>query len=425
MSGRRLSRRTFLRGAGCALALPLLDAMTPALAADPAPRPRMVFINLHLGFMADRFVPADDGPGYTLSPYLQRIAEHRDDFTVITGTSHPGVNGAHTADVSFLTAAPDAASASFQNTVSVDQIAAEAIGQDTRFPYLSLGLSHNSLSYTRSGANIPAINRAGQLYERLFVTGNRAARARLQAQLDDGRSIIDFVGQSARSLNSRLGPRDRAKLDEYLTNIRQTERRLQESRRWLDVPKPSPSMRKKPKDIADRSDFIAQIELMYDMIHLAVESDSSRVITLNQPNLNDVLPHDGVSQGYHSLSHHNGDAEKIRQLAVVETEQMDGIARLLGKFAATAAGAGSLLDQTQILVGSIFGNANKHDTSNMPIVLAGGGYSHGRHLRFDPHNNAPTANLFVSMLQQAGIPRDTFATSTGTLTGLESHAAAG
>lgn len=414
-----INRRTALRGLGAAISLPVLDAMTPALAEEAAPLRRMIFINLHLGFMADNFVPTDAGTGYKPSKYLERLESFRDDFTVVTGTSHPGVNGAHTADVSFLTAAPDAASASFRNTVSVDQIAAEQIGQDTRFAYLPLGLANSSMSYTRSGANIPAINKARVLYERLFVNGSKVEKQRVRRQLDDGRSIMDFVGDSARSLERRLGSRDRQKLDEYFTNIRETETRLQKSQRWLEVPKPKPATKGKPKDVADRADFIAQIDLMYDMIHLAAESDSTRVITFNQPNLNDVLPHDGVSQGYHSLSHHNGDPEKIRQLELVEMEQMDNVARLLGKFRDTAGAAGSLLDESMIMVGSIFGNANKHDTSNMPIVLAGGGFRHGRHLAFDQTNNTPTANLYVSMLQQAGVEHEQFASSTGTLTGLE------
>ena len=418
-----MERRTLLRGAGAAIALPFLDAMLPSAFAqgteDDGPRRRAIFINLHLGFMAGRFTPKQSGKNYRPSEYLTVIDEFRDDYTVITGTSHPGVNGAHTADVSFLTAAPDAASAAFRNTVSVDQIAAERIGDATRYAYLPLGLNARSMSFTRSGANIPAITRVGEVYAKLFINGSKAEKARVSRQLEDGQSIMDFVGGTSKALARRLGPRDRQKLDEYFTNIRETERRLQKSRAWQDIPKPKRDG-KPPKDVQDKADFISQIELMYDMIHLAVESDSTRIITFNQPNLNDVLPADGITQGYHSLSHHNGDPDKIRQLAAVEMEQMQNLKRLLEKLKTTKGRDGSLLDESMVMVGSIFGNANTHDTSNMPIILAGGGFRHGQHLAFDQRNNTPTCNLFVSMLHQLGLNEvESFATSSGRLSGLE------
>ena len=418
-----LNRRTLLRGAGAALAVPFLDAMLPSAFADPTdkqPR-RMIFLNLHLGFMADRFTPKQGGRDYKATKYLKVIDEFRDEYTVITGTSHPGVNGAHTADVSFLTAAPDAASASFTNTVSVDQIAAEHIGGATRYAYLPLGLDARSMSFTRSGANIPAIFRPSDLYNKLFVSGSPREKARIKQQLEDGQSIMDFVGESGQSLSKRLGPRDQQKLEEYFTNIRETEQRLAKSRQWQDIPKPKRDKTEKPpKDVQDKSDFISQISLMYDMIALAIESDSTRVITFNQPNLNDVLPLDGVTQGYHSLSHHNGDPEKIRQLEMVELEQMQNLHGLLTKLKQTHSGDRSLLDESMVMVGSIFGNANTHNTSNMPVILAGGGFRHGQHLAFDQQNNTPLCNLFVSMLHQSGLRRiEQFGTSSGTLAGLE------
>ena len=403
------------------MAIPFLDAMTPSAYADPVddqPR-RLIFLNLHLGFMADRFTPKQAGHDYEASRYLKIIDEFRDHYTVITGTSHPGVNGAHTADVSFLTGAPDAASASFKNTVSVDQVAAEQIGGATRYAYLPLGLDARSMSFSRSGANIPAIFRPSDLYNKLFVRGTPREKAQINQQLEDGRSIMDFVADSAQSLSKRLGPRDRDKLAEYFENVRETEKRLKKSREWQDIPKPKHES-EPPKDIQDKSDFISQISLMYDMIALAIESDSTRVVTFNQPNLNDVLPLQGVTQGYHSLSHHNGDPEKIRQLELVETEQMQNLHRLLDRLKRTRTTDHSLLDESMVMVGSIFGDANKHDTSNMPVILAGGGFQHGQHLAFDQHNNTPTCNLFVSMLHQLGLNEiDSFATSSGRLSGME------
>jgi hypothetical protein len=393
--------------------------MLPSAFADPAEHQAksLVFLNLHLGFMARNFTPQQSGQGYKASKYLKVIDDFRDDYTVITGTSHPGVNGAHTASVSFLTAAPDAASASFKNSISVDQIAADHIGGSTRFAYLPLGLDNRSMSFSRSGANIPAIHRPSDLYNRLFVSGTPKEKAQINRQLEDGRSIMDFVADSARSVSKRLGPRDREKLGEYLSNVRETERRLKKSREWQDIPKPKRTG-KPPKNVQDRSDFISQISLMYEMIALALESNSTRVVTFNQPNLNDVLPLQGVSQGYHSLSHHNGDPEKLRQLELVEIQQMQNLHRLLDRLKSASQLNGTLLDQSMVMVGSIFGDANKHDTSNMPIVLAGGGFEHGQHLAFDRSNNTPAANVYLSMLQQGGVESDSFASSTGTLTGL-------
>lgn len=417
-----INRKTFLRGTGAAIALPLLGAMAPSVFAkpsSPAAKRRMIFINLHLGFMARNFVPAQNGPGYRPTKYLKVIDKYREDYTVITGTSHPGVNGAHSADVSFLTGAPDAASASFRNSVSIDQIAADQIGNDTRYAYLPLGLDHRSMSFSRGGASIPAISRPSLLFAKLFIDGSPAEKARINRQLEDGRSIMDFVSDSAKNMSETLGARDREKLDEYLTNVRETERRLQKSREWQDIRKPK-RPGKPPKEIQDRSDFISKIALMYDMMHLAIQSDSTRIITYNQPNLNDVLPLNGISQGYHSLSHHNGDPEKIRQLELVELEQMKKVSALLEKLTTTKEENETLLDRSMVMVGSIFGNANKHDTSNMPILLAGGGFKHGQHLAFPRNNNTPTSNLFLSMLHRAGVNDiSSFSSSTGALKGLE------
>ncbi|MEM1296968.1 MAG: DUF1552 domain-containing protein, partial [Verrucomicrobiota bacterium] len=381
---------------------------------------RAIFINLHLGFMARHFTPKQAGRGYEMTKYLKVIERYRDDVTVISGTSHPGVNGAHSADVSFLTGAPDAASASFKNSVSIDQIMAERIGKQTRYAYLPLGFDNRSCSFSHSGANLPAISRPSALFAKLFIDGTAAEKAALNQQLEDGRSIMDFVGASAHSMAKRLGARDREKLDEYFTNIRETEQRLLKNREWQDIKKPEAPV-KPPKDVQDRSDFIAKIDLMYDMVHLAIQSDSSRVITFNQPNLNDVLPMNGITQGYHSLSHHNGDPEKLRQLAIVEMEQMDIFSSLLDKLSTTEENGAPLLEKSMVMLGSIFGDANTHDTSNLPILLAGGGFEHGQHLAFSRASNTPTSNLFLSMLEQLGVHDiSSFASSTGKLQGLES-----
>lgn len=430
-SSKTLSRRQILKGAGVALALPFLEAMTPfvsskARAADPkesSPR-RMLGICNNLGLLPQNFFPQASGKNYELSPYLTEIASHRNDFTVLSGVSHPGVDGSHSSDVSFLTAAPHPGGGGFRNTISLDQYIARAIGHHTRFPSLTLGVNakpgRRSLSWTDSGVLIPCEDKASQVYRQLFLQGTPEEIERQIMKLQLGESIMDTVADQSSSLNRRLGKNDRERIDQYTTAVREVEQRMVKSREWERLPKPTPS-EEMPSDPSEPTAYMEKTKLMYQMARLAFETDSTRSITLlldsnNSPTIN--VPGTDITDGYHNLSHHGKSDKKLAQLDAIDRSHMRLLGQLMEDMKQSQEGQSSLLDQTAIIYGSNFGDASKHTTDNMPVLLAGGGFKHGQHLAFDRENNYPLPNLFVSTLQKMGIETDSFATSTGTMTGL-------
>ena len=411
------SRRQFLRASGVLLTLPCLES----LGASPAPRvdrTRMVAINIGLGLHGPNLFPETAGRSYEITPYLRVLEEFRDDFTILSGTSHPGVDGGHSAEKSFLTAAPHPGSASFKNTISLDQLLAEKIGGHTRFGYLPLSLSGRCLSWSRSGVELPSESRPSQVFTQLFLEGKPDEKKRQIQRLRDGQSIMDAVRENATDMARRVSNRDRQKLEQYYSVVRDTEQRLKRAEQWEHQPKPKID-RKIPTDISDRTDIIAKADLMYDMMHLALQTDSTRLITFFKNGINAVPQIDGVSQDYHNLSHHGKDPEKIDELTVIETEQMRSFRDFLRKLRDTDEGGVSLLGRTQVLFGSNLGNASSHNNRNMPIIVAGGGYDHGQHLAFDRDNNHPLPQLFVTMLQRMGLEIDSFAGHSGTLPGLD------
>ena len=417
----KLTRRTMLRASGIALALPLLDAMQPNAARaadDSASKRRMMLIDLGFGLHAPNLFPTKSGRDYESTPYLEVLQDFRDQFTIISGTSHPDVDGGHHAAKSFLTAAPKPTSANFKNTISLDQLAAERIGLQTRFASLTLSLSPGrGLSYSRSGVELPSEARPSQLFARLFLDGKPDEKQKQMQRLKDGRSVMDAVLDNARQMQARLGARDREKLDQYFSAVRATEQRLHEAQEWEQKPKPQVEA-KQPQDNNNSADVIGRVRLMFQMSKLALETDSTRLITLYNPGVNAVPPIPGVTEDYHNLSHHGRDEGRLAQLKIVELQQMKAFADFLADLRATPAGDGTLLDQSLVLLGSDLGNGSSHDNHNLPIILAGGGFKHGQHLAFDAKNNYPLPNLFVTMLQRMGLEIDRFASSTGTMTGL-------
>lgn len=410
------NRRKFLQASGILLTLPSLESFggPPARNMD---RKRTVAINIGLGLHGPNLFPETAGRNYEQTTYLRVLEEFRDQLTILSGTSHPGVDGGHSAEKSFLTAAPHPGSASFKNTISLDQVLAEKIGARTRFGYLPLSLSGRSLSWSRSGVELPSESRPSQLFTRLFLDGNPDEKKRQIQRLRDGQSIMDAVRENASDMAKRLSHRDRQKLEQYFSVVRDTEQRLKLAEEWEHQPKPEVN-RKVPNDIADRTDIIAKADLMYDMMHLALQTDSTRLITFFKNGINAVPQIQGVSQDYHNLSHHGKDSGKIDELTVIEKEQIRSFRDFLRKLRDTDEEGTSLLDQTQVLLGSNLGNASSHNNRNMPIILAGGGYDHGQHLAFDPENNQPLPHLFVTMLQRMGLEVDSFAGHSGTLPGL-------
>jgi hypothetical protein len=412
-----LTRRTFLRASGVALCLPVLESLG-ASSGTAAPKRRLMAIGLGLGLHAPNLIPETTGRDYLLTPYLERLKEFRDDFTVISGTSHPEVDGGHAADKSYLTAAPHPGSTSFRNTESIDQLAARQIGLATRFGYVPLSDYGNSLSVSRSGVPVPGQSSPSAVFAKLFLEGRPEEKARQVERLKEGRSVLDMVMEKTERMRKRVSKLDGEKLDEFYTAVRETEGRLVKAEAWEQRPKPSVDY-PPPRDISGYQDIIGRARLMYDMAQLAIQTDSTRLLTyaIGGPTEAPDIP--GVSEGYHNLSHHGMDPEKIKQLTTVESAHFSAFADFLGRLKAIREDDSNLLDRTMILYGSHFGNASSHNNANLPILLAGGGFKHGQHLAFDKENNYPLPNLFVSMLQRLGLENDTFASSTGTMTGLE------
>ena len=429
---RSLSRRQFLRGAGIVMSIPFLDSMLPAFAkaatggspTGPNAKPRrMLGICNNLGLLTDQFFPKNAGRGYELSPYLQGLKDHRNDFTVFSGVSHPNVDGGHPADVCFLTAAPHPGSSSFRNTISLDQHIAEQIGTLTRFPSLTLGVNTRtkSLSWGGTGVAIPPEDKAADVFKQLFLQGSPAQIAAQIRRLDTGRSILDTVAGQAKELSRSVTARDRDRLDQYFTSVRDLEQRLQASRGWENVPKPVVHV-PTPIDPANPAAYMEKVKIMYDLARLAFETDSTRAVTLMLDGVSTpALEFDSssTSDSYHNLSHHGKSEAKRAQLQSIDQWHMKLLAHLISDLKKVREGEDTLLDRTMVLYGSNFGDANAHTCFNMPTLLAGGGFRHGQHLAFDRERNYPLPNLYVSMLQRMGIEHDKFASSTGTMKGLE------
>ncbi len=341
---------------------------------------------------------------------------------MLSGVSHPFVDGGHPSDISFLTAAPHPASSSFRNSISLDQLVAERIGMFTRFPSLTLAVNGGrSLSWTRTGVAIPPEGQASGVFKQLFLQGTRAEIEQQIHEIDTGRSILDVVSEQARELQQKVGVRDWTRLDQYYSSVRDLEHRLQESRGWANRPKPAVKA-SPPTDPASPAQYMAKVQIMYDLARLAFETDSTRAITLM---LNSVgtpvvqIAGATITDSYHNLSHHGMSEEKLTQLKVIDEWHMKLLAHLFQGLKSSREGGATLLDRTMVLYGSNLGDANAHSTTNLPTLLAGGGFRHGQHLAFDRSRNYPLPNLFVSMLQRMGIEESRFGPSMGTVRGLE------
>lgn len=421
MSNPSLNRRTFLRASGVALGLPMLPSLVPraARAAVEAPDARrMIAMCAPLGIHTPYLFPEQAGKDYEVTPYLEPLQGVRDQLTVASGLMHPMVDGGHDAERSFLTGAAHPGQPSFRNTISVDQFAAERMGHETRFPFLSLAADGRGLSYTRSGVLIPSESKPSRIFAQLFLEGSKEEQAAQMRRIDNGRSVLDLVADQTRAIGRRAGRDDHRTIDEYLSSVRDLEQRLQLAGEWAKKPKPVVD-RKPPTDITDRAEFTARMELMLDLMFLAIQTDSTRLVTFKGAGGAEVVSLDGVEDGWHNLSHHGRDPEKIEQLAIIEKEEMRLLGKFLERLAATKEGDRTLLDQTAVLVGSNLGNASSHNNTNLPIVVAGGRFRHGGHLAFDPADPPPLANLLVSFLQHLKLEVGEFSTGSGTLDGLE------
>lgn len=421
MKPHSLDRRDFLRATGISIALPAFESLR-SMAEDRAAEPprRMVCIGNEFGMYPGAFWPAQDGPNYELTPLLQPLERHRQNFTLFSHLDH-GLKGGHFAVHTFLTGVKSADAKTMpEGGISLDQKAAEYVGARTRYPSLTIGSDDGlhggtQMSWTRTGTRVPPIAGPRELFRELFVNNDESKKKQVADRIQLEESILDAVLGDAKSLGRRLNKSDQRKLDEYLSSIRDVEVKLDLKRHWQDVPKPTA-----PIEPPNNQGLTHDLPLLYDLIALALQTDSTRVATLEIGSgfkASDL----GIRKGYHSLSHHGKVQQAIDDLVKIERYQVEQLARFLDTLTTIQEQGTPLLDRTMVLFGSGMGNANSHTNHDLPIVLAGGGFRHGLHRRYPSETNRriPLSNLFVTMLQQFGLEVDRFSTSTGTLTGLE------
>jgi hypothetical protein len=411
MPFRSLDRRTFLRSAGVAIGLPFLDAMLPASAAEAKkaqPR-RMVLVGRPLGMYAPFFFPEKAGKDYEPSRYLKLLQTHREQFTVFSGMSHRYPAG-HFAEVGLMTGVhPDNIRPSeIRNGISLDQEIAGHVGGQTRFASLVIG--GGAAAWNRRGVRLPAESRATQVFRQLFIRGTSEEEARELRRIRDGQSILDDVRDQAKSINNKLGDVDRQRLDLYLSSVREAEQRLQQDEKWSTTPKPQVKVPPPTTDFGG-AQLLQRSRQWYDIVHLALQTDSTRVISLwlgsqERPEI------DGVTLAHHDASHHGQEPSKLEQLALIEEAELKVLGEFLDKMKTSTEGEETLLDRTAIFYASNLGNSSSHDNNNLPILLAGGGFQHQGHVAFDRKNNALLSNLFVRMLHQMGIEAKSFGAST-------------
>ena len=417
----RLNRRTFLRGSGVALALPMLEAMSPrgraASEGHKAPVKRMVCLSNNYGVYQKAFFPdpAQTGAGYQLPPTLQPLAKHREDFTVFSNLDH-GLTGGHACVPTFLNGIrPDMASSFPEGNISMDQKAAEFIGAATRYPSMTLKVKENNqVSFTRTGVQVPAID-VTALYRKLFLEDSAEAREVERRRLKRHGSILDTVLDKAKRVNGKLGRQDQEKFSEYLDSVRSLEKKIDQQRPWLDQPKPKTAM-EEPRPARQTAD---EMIIMMELMALALETDSTRIMTMTSGFANGDF---GLQGGYHGFSHHGELPDKTKALKLIEGNQIAQMAYLIDllKEKEDPINGGTLFDHTMILYGCGMATGT-HSCKNMPLLLAGGGFKLGEHKVYpaEKGHRVKACNLLLSMLQNFGLEVDRFGTSTGTLTGLE------
>ena len=415
-----LDRRQLLRAGAAVLALPWLQSLCaaepPARAAAP-PR-RLVVVCTAFGLYGPSFFPEAPGRAYPASEYTGVLGELRERFTVFSGISHPEIGGDHASEACFLSGAKHPTAGGFRNSVSLDYLAASHVGSATRFPLLVLGTDDAyPLTHTASGAGVPGLNQPSQVFARLFLTGGKQEVEQELARLHRGESILDRMGAGFAALKTRLSHQDQQQVADYSEAVREMEKQLHADEAWAVRPKPMAS-EPAPPDSHDKSDLLGRTAAMLKLARLALQSDSTRVVSLFIRGMDLKPPIAGVREDHHGLSHHGRNPGKIEQLRIIERAEMGVFKDFIAALAAAKEGAGDLLEQTQVLFGSNLGDASGHGTANLPILLAGGGWKHGQHIAGDRANNTPLAHLYISMLQRFGVEVDSFADCSGALSGL-------
>lgn len=422
---KQLSRRTFLKSAGVCLALPALESMIPAFAATPTQQgpKRLVAIGNSFGMYQPAFFPKSDGANYEMPELLQPLKQLRNSFSVFSNLDH-GLTGGHFGVHSFLSGVLKVDAKNMPDgNISLDQRAAEILGSTTRFPTLTVGSSnglHNGcqMSWTRSGVRVPPITGPRELFQKLFVQDSDEGKEAATERSVLKKSILDSVLIDANAMAKSVTPQDRDKLDEYLTAVRESEMKVEQGRHWIGIPKP-----KAPIDEPRNQGIVLDLPLLYDLVVLALQTDSTRIATLEISSEQFDASVLGVSGGYHLTSHHGQQENKIRDLVKLELYQTKQFARFMEKLNTLKdeSSGTSLLEDSIILSGSGMGNANAHTNTDLPIILAGGGFKHGQHIALpqEGYKRVPLSNLYLSILNRIGVEDDYFSQSTGTLTQLE------
>lgn len=413
-----MNRRNFLLTLGStALTFPWFSNLAlHGAEASKAPR-RLVCVGLDFGFRPESFFPTNQGPELELTPLLKPLERWQKKLTVFSQLEHPGVQGGHYGVHAFLSGVRREQAAGFTDgCVTLDQLAEEHLGGLTQFPSLCLGVGGgDAISWTRSGIAVPKLEDPGAAFDLLFKPQRQAAAAKRRAELSENESVLALISQDAKRVAPQLDRWDREKMEEFIGALRDFERANATNMAWLDKPLPTTDG-KKPEWKSEGC--MDKVRANYDLAALALQADATRIITLNIGGGLPVTNIPGINRGYHDLSHTGQDAEKLRQLHIIESALMAELDHFLERLGGMKdIGGGTLLDNTTVVFGSGMGNASSHANTNLPVVLAGGGFKHGRHLFFpkQARKQTPLCNLFVTLLQQMGIKRDKFGSSTGNL----------
>jgi len=412
------NRRNFLRGIGVSIALPALESMGNA-SESAAKASRFVCISPTYGMNPGGFFPEQTGPDYALPLLLRPLEKHRRNLTVFSNLDHPEVGGGHGCSNTLLNGVElKDTKENPQRLHSLDEYMAEKIGQQTRFASLRLG--SGGISWSRAGVILPSEGNPTRVFARMFLEDNPKTKTKTKEYLREDASILDVVRADARRLNSKLTRKDQDKLDEYLTAIREVERKLQRRTDWIDIPKPKASdkvIRGDDEMVVDLT-YPYNTSVMYELMVLALQANLTNIITFGHPGGNRLFPFDGISMGYHSLTHHGKRPDLLKELNIIETFYAKQFAGLLDRLKVARDSEGrSLLDSTVVMFGSGMGNASSHSSRNLPIMVAGGGFKNGQHHRFDRNgrDGRPLCDLYVSILQQLGVETDRFSTSSANL----------
>ena len=417
-------RRFILKSLGASLALPSLPSLMANVVGGNSPvqvakgagtgARRFVAIGNLLGYQVKQLFPETTGTAYEQTTLLKPLWDVRKNLTVYRGLDH-GVKGGHFAVHSFLSGVLNSEAQNRPGSnVTIDQFMADEIGFQTRFPSLTVGSEGGihggcQIAWTKAGVRVPPITGPAELFDRLFVEDSPDRQARRNQENRLQASILDTVLVDANRLSKQVNREDKDKLDEYFTSIRDVEKRLELRQRWASLPKP-----KAPFDRPENKNRVADLPMLYELIALALQTDSTRIATLEIGG--DFLPQDlGIEKSYHGLSHHGNDEGAIKHLITLETYQIEQFAKFIARLSKMEDGERSLLDATSVIFGSGMGDANTHKNSDLPIIVAGGGYRHGEFKKIPSSgpNKVPLCNLFVDIAQRMGVETESFGNSTG------------